>query len=82
MYKRQRQAIASFPAIATRQLEALDEAIRDLLPVDVANLAAWGNALLRRVETMTVELQRLTAAVASWNVGEVIEKCNAAMRCV
>lgn len=74
-----RQAIASFPAIATRQLEALDEAIRDLLPVDVANLAAWGNTLLRRVEAMTVELQRLTAAVASWNVGEVIEKCNAAM---
>lgn len=74
-----RQAIEALPAISARQLDALDQAIRELLPVEVANLAAWGNPLLRRVEAMTIELQRLTAVVVSWNAGELIERCNRAM---
>lgn len=74
-----RKAIEAFPAISARQLEALDEVIRDLLPVEVSNLAAWGNAVLRRIEAMSSELQAQGAAVASWNVGELIEKCHQAM---
>ncbi|WP_300454432.1 hypothetical protein [Accumulibacter sp.] len=74
-----RKAIESFPAISARQLEALDEVMRDLLPVEVSNLAAWGNAVLRRIEAMSAELQAHGATVASWNVGELIEKCHQVM---
>jgi hypothetical protein len=54
-------------------------AIRELLPIEVTNLAAWGNTLLRRTESLSGELQRLTAAVASWQAGELIEKCHLSM---
>jgi hypothetical protein len=74
-----RRAVETFPAIAARQLEALDEAIRELLPVEVSNLAAWGTTLLRRTESLSGELQRLTAAVASWQAGDLIEKCHLSM---
>ncbi len=74
-----RSAAEAFPAIAAPRLAALDEAIRELLPIEVTNLAAWGNTLLRRTESLSGELQRLTAAVASWQAGELIEKCHLSM---
>ena len=74
-----RSAVEAFPAIAAPRLAALDEAIRELLPIEVTNLAAWGNTLLRRTESLSGELQRLTAAVASWQAGELIEKCHLSM---
>lgn len=74
-----RRVLASLPQPSTRQLAVLDEAIRELLPVELSRLAAWGASLLRCSETITGELQRLTAVVAGWNVGDLIEKCHLAM---
>ena len=74
-----RSAVEAFPTIAAPRLAALDEAIRELLPIEVTNLAAWGNTLLRRTESLSGEVQRLTAAVASWQAGELIEKCHLSM---
>jgi len=65
--------------LTAQQLTVLDQAIRELLPLDLSNLAAWGDSLLRDTEAISNELQRLTAAVAGWNAGEVIDQCNQAM---
>lgn len=74
-----RAAIAALPGLTAQQLTVLDQAIRELLPLDLSNLAAWGDSLLRDTEAISNELQRLTAAVAGWNAGEVIDQCNQAM---
>jgi len=74
-----RKAIELVPALSARQLAALEEAIRELLPVDLSNLAAWGDTLLRHTEALSGALQRLTAAVANWHAGDLIDDCNQAM---
>lgn len=74
-----RAAVASLPQMPPGQSALLEETIRELLPPDSGRLAACGNALLRSTEAMTNELQQLTAAVASWRAGELIEDCEQAM---